>query len=157
MPAKILLFSVLVFLILTVPVLALTKQDITIYQALQIAEKSDMGDITSVVKAKGVWTVKGSNLHNAKSAELLINASTGLVVSAKNITPKAITLGENNYEYSGTLYPASSDFYKTDQVFNGFEIYQNDSRYFMMKHAIFIKTKEGFVAYFMTAGPGMTK
>lgn len=157
MSARKILFSVLILLLLTVPTLALEKQELTINQALQIAEKAEINNITSAIKAKGVWTVKGSNLQNSKPAELVINASTGLVTSAKNITPKTIILGENTYEYSGSLSPISKDFHKTDQVYNGFEIYQNDSRYYQMKHAIFIKTKEGFVAYFMTAGPGMTR
>lgn len=150
MSARMILCSVLVFLLLTVPTLAINKQDITIYQALEIAEKAEMGNITSAVKVKDSWTIKGSNLHNSKPSELLINARTGVIASASNITPKAIILGENTYEYSGGLYPSSTDFYKTSQIYNGFEIYQNDSRYFKMKHAIFIYTKEGFVAYFMT-------
>lgn len=157
MSTRMLLLGLLFVLLLTGSAIALDKQDITIYQALQIAEKAEIGNFTSVVKAEGLWTIKGSNLHNAKPSELVINARTGLIVSARNITLKAIILGENTYEYAGALYPYSKAFYKSGQVFNGFEIYQNDSRYFKMKHAIFINTKEGFVAYFMTKGPGMTK
>ena len=159
MSARMIFVSVLVFLLLTVPVLAANNStpDLTIYQALQMAEKVEMGNFIGAIKTKDSWTIKGSNLNNSKPAELLINAKTGLITSAKNIILKAIILGENTYQYSDALYPSSSEFYKTNQVYNGFEIYQNDSRYFKMKHAIFIKTKEGFVAYFMTSGPGMTK
>lgn len=157
MSARMILFSVLIFLLLTVPVSAADKQDITIYQALQIGEKAEMGTITSVVKTEDGWIIKGSNLHNSNPSALIINAQTGLVTSARNITPKAIILGENTYEYSGGVYPYNTDFFKTGQVYNGFEIYQNNSRYFKMKHAIFINTEEGFIAYFMTEGPEMTK
>lgn len=157
MLARMILFSVLIFTLLTVSASAFDKHEMTIYQALQIAEKAEMSNITSVVKTEDIWAITGSNLHNAKLSELFINTRTGLITSARNITPKAIILEENTYEYSGGLYPFSTDFYKTGQEFNGFEIYRNDLRYFRIKHAIFIKNVEGFVAYFMTEGPGMTK
>lgn len=158
MSVRTMVFSLLLFLVLLpISALAASKQDLTIYQALQIAEKAEIHQITSAVKAKDFWMIKGSNMNNTKPAEIMINVKTGLVTSAKNITPNAIILGENTYGFSGTIYPVSSEFAKSDQIYNGFEIYQNDSRYFQMKHAIFIKTQEGFVAYFMTSGPGMTK
>ncbi|MCK4259930.1 MAG: hypothetical protein KAX49_13190 [Halanaerobiales bacterium] len=157
MSTKMILFSTLFLLLLAVPASALNEQDISIYQALKIAEKVEMGNFTSVVKIVDFWAVKGSNLHNTKPCELLINARTSLIVSAKNITPKTIILGENTYEYSGTNYPYSEKFYKTNQIYNGFEIYRNDSHYFRIKQAIFIRNEEGFVAYFMTKGPGKTK
>lgn len=157
MSTRIILISALALLLLTLPISALKEQDLSIYQALKIAEQAEMSNFTSIVKSEDLWTVKGNNLNNAKPSELVINARTGLVVTARNITPKAFVLGENTYEFSGTIYPKDDKYYKTNQIINGFVIYQNDSRYFQMKQAIFIMNEEGLVAYFMTKGPGKTK
>lgn len=157
MSVRIIMTSILFLIVLTVPTLAFNEQDLSIYQALKIAEDVELIRCTHAVKIFEFWAITGTNLNNAKPGEILINARTGVIKSARNITPKAIILGENTYEFSGTIYPDSEKFYQTGQIYNGLELYRNDSRYFKIKQAIFIKNEAGFVAYFMTKGPGMTK
>ncbi len=157
MPVRIILVSTILILLFTVSFQVLSEKDISIYQALKMAEEVDMGDFTSVIKIVDCWAIKGTNLHNTLPCELLINSETGLIISAKNITPEAIIIDKNTYEFSGMTYTFNKNFYKTDQIYNGLEIYRNDSHYFKMKQAIFIKNEKDLVAYFMTKGPGMTK
>lgn len=157
MSVRMILTCALFLLLLTVPTLAQNNDGMSIFEALQLAEKAEMGSFTSAENVAGFWAIKGSNLQNTLLCELLINSKTGLIVSAKNITLKEIVLRDNTYEYSGIIYPYNDYFYKTDLIYNGFEIYQNDSRYFKIKQAIFLRDEEGFVAYFMTKGPDKTK
>lgn len=136
---------------------ALGKASLSIYDALQIAEKLEMVDFIAVLKMDGLWVVKGVNMHNLVPCELHIDVCTGLVEYSMNITPKDIVIGENTYGYSGKIYPYSSDFYKTNLKYAGLQLYRNDSRYFQMKNAIFVHNVEGFLAYFLYKGPGVTK
>lgn len=132
-------------------------KEFSIYDALALCEKNEVGDFSSVVRKAGFWEIKARNLNNRQECVLHISLETGLIDYCLNVTPKDIVIGENTYGYSGRKYGDDGGFYFSELIVNGLKIYRNDSFYFRMKQGIFIKNGEEYAAYYMYKGPDLTK
>ncbi|MCK4257502.1 MAG: hypothetical protein KAX49_00895 [Halanaerobiales bacterium] len=149
------IFLLIIIILLINPLIA--KAELSIYDALELGEKLELFDFVAAIKMDERWVLKAYNLDNLEESELHINSETGIVEYSMNITPKDIVIGENTYGYAGNIYQYSENFYLTDLCYNCLKIYRHNSKYFKMKNAIFIHNLEGFVAYYMYTGPGVTK
>ena len=146
----------LLFLFCFLPLLQ-AAAEVSVFDALDICVKNEVGEFVSLNKVVGYWEIKAVNLNNQSECYLRINRKTGIIDFCSNVTPKDLIIGENTYGFSGERLKKNRKFYDTKTVVNGFRIYKNDSRFFIQRQAVFIENNGEFLAYLMYKGPGVIK
>lgn len=148
---------IIIFALGLMGLMAQAENILTVYDALSIAEKNDVGGFVSVINNQSWWQIKGVNQNNRQPCELRIDQETGIIEYCVNVTPKDIVIGENTYGFAGKTYEKTGAFVDKGVIVNGFRIYINNDRMFQMRQAIFIQNKNQLIAYNMYQGPDLIK